>query len=168
MKNSVRLSIPFVVAAVLIGLDQGTKVLVESLIALNTLGWASPGDFLWIIHVRNTGVAFSMGGDLPDWIRVVLFIGIPLAVMVGLVVFYWRDTALTMLQRWSLALILAGGLGNQIDRIFRPEGVVDFISVRLYGFLGMERFATFNVADSCITVGGALMVLSLLLGWRKR
>jgi signal peptidase II len=160
--------VPLVVAALLILADQLSKLAVMAWIPINSVGWASPGDLLWLVHVRNLGVAFSMGDNLPDWLRVSLFILIPLGVMVAFLVFYWRDKTLTGLQRWSLALIVAGGLGNQIDRIFRPEGVVDFLSVRLYGLFGMERFAIFNVADSCISVGGALFVLSLLLGMRKR
>ncbi|MEI8093319.1 MAG: signal peptidase II [Spirochaetales bacterium] len=160
--------VPLIIAALLIVADQASKLAVVALIPLNTVGWASGGDFLWLVHVRNTGVAFSMGNNLPDWLRVGLFILIPLGVMIAFLVYYWRDATMTQLQRWSLALIVAGGLGNQVDRIFRPEGVVDFLSFRLYGLFGMERFAIFNVADVCINVGGALFVLSLLFGMRKR
>ena len=136
-------------------------------IPVQSIGWSWGGDFFQLIHQRNTGVAFSMGNGLPEGVRHVLFILLPLAVL-GFVAYYiWKDKSLTPLQRWSLGLILGGGLGNIVDRIFRPDGVVDFLSFRLYGFLGMERFATFNVADTAVTIGGALFVLSLVLG-RKR
>ena len=158
---------PLVAAALVIVADQITKALVVAFIPVDSVIWSWGNDFFWLVHQRNTGVAFSLGNNLPAVARSAMFVVLPLMILVGLGVYAWRDRTLTTLQRWALGLILGGGLGNIIDRIFRPEGVVDFLSVRLYGFLGMERFATFNVADSGVTVGGALIVLSLLLG-RKR
>lgn len=155
---------PLATALLVIAIDQFTKLLIIAAIPLGTVGWAWGGDFFWLVHQRNTGVAFSLGHGLPEAFRYVLFVLVPLVVLVGLAVFGWRDRSLTHLQRWGLGFILGGGLGNIIDRIFRPEGVVDFLSFRLYGFLGMERFATFNVADSAVTLGGGLVILSLLLG----
>jgi signal peptidase II len=131
------------------------------------VAWAWGGDFFYLTHFRNTGVAFSLGNDLPDAVRQALFVFLPLVVLLGLAVFSWRDRTLNAWQRWGLGLILGGGLGNIIDRIFRPDGVVDFLSFRPFGFLGWDRFATFNVADSAVSVGGALIVLSLILGRRR-
>lgn len=159
---------PLITAALLILIDQITKALIIGAIPVGTVAWSWGDDFLWLVHQRNTGVAFSLGNWLPDWVRSIFFIAVPLVVLAGLAVFSWKDKTLTVLQRWGLGFIIGGGLGNIVDRIFRPEGVVDFLSVRLYGFLGMERFATFNVADSSVTVGGALIVLSLLLGRRRK
>lgn len=162
---------PLAAAALIIAADQFTKALVIASIPLNTVAWAWGGDFFWLVHQRNTGVAFSLGNGLPDGLRQVLFLAVPLVILAGLAVYGWRDKTLTLLQRWGLGFILGGGLGNIIDRAFPPggvAGVVDFLSFRLYGFLGMERFATFNVADSAVTVGGALIVLSLLVGRRRK
>lgn len=159
---------PLVAAALIVVADQITKALIIAAIPVGTVAWAWAGDFFWLVHQRNTGVAFSLGNGLPEGVRHVLFIAVPLVVLVGLGIFSWRDKTLTSLQRWGLGLILGGGLGNIVDRVFRPDGVVDFLSFRLYGFLGMERFATFNVADSAVSVGGAVIVLSLLLGWRRK
>jgi len=159
---------PLFAAAVVVALDQFTKALVTAAIPLGTVAWSWGSDFFWLVHQRNTGVAFSLGNGLPEGVRHVLFIAVPLAVLALLAVYAWRDKSLSTLQRWGLGLILGGGVGNIIDRVFRPDGVVDFLSVRLYGFLGMERFATFNVADSGVTVGGALIVLSLILGRRRK
>lgn len=83
--------------------------------------------------------------------------------MGGVLVYYVRGRGLTPLLRWAMGLILGGGTGNLIDRIFRPEGVVDFISVNMYGLFGMERFATFNIADSAITIGEILLVIGILV-----
>jgi len=159
---------PLIAALVVIAVDQVTKLLIVASIPVGTIAWGWGNDFFWLVHQRNTGVAFSLGNSLPSVARSALFIVLPLMVLVGLSVYLWRDRTLTGLQRWGLGLILGGGLGNIIDRIFRPDGVVDFLSFRLYGFLGMERFATFNVADSGVTVGGALIILSLLLGWKRK
>jgi signal peptidase II len=63
--------------------------------------------------------------------------------------------------------ILGGGLGNLIDRIFRPEGVVDYLSFKFYGMFGLERFPAFNVADSSIVVSGILLVILFILQERR-
>lgn len=160
---------PLVAAGLVVVADQITKALVIGSIPQGTVAWSWGDDFFWLVHQRNTGVAFSLGNGLPDVVRQVFFIVVPLVVLVGLAVYAWKDRTLTALQRWGLGLILGGGLGNIVDRVFPPggvPGVVDFLSFRLYGFLGMERFATFNVADSAVTIGGALIVLSLLIGRR--
>jgi signal peptidase II len=67
------------------------------------------------------------------------------------------------LQRWVLCGIVGGGIGNVIDRIFRPEGVVDFVSVKFYGLFGLERWPTFNVADSSVVVCAILLVVSTIV-----
>ena len=82
--------------------------------------------------------------------------------------YYVRGREITTLQRWAIAGILGGGIGNLLDRLFRPGGVVDFIDVRFFGIFGLRRWPTFNVADSSVVVCGILLVLSLLLWeWRK-
>ena len=58
--------------------------------------------------------------------------------------------------------MLGGGLANMVDRVFRPQGVVDFVDVKFYGLFGMERYPTFNVADSSVVVGGILLLVTFL------
>ncbi|AEF86970.1 signal peptidase II [Treponema primitia ZAS-2] len=124
-------------------------------------------DFLWIIHVRNKAIAFSLGESLPDFLKPALFVVLPLVVLVFLVCYYLKSDDITGMQRWALAGILGGGFGNIIDRIFRPAGVVDFISVKFYGFLGMDRWPTFNIADSSVVVCGILLFLSVVIPPRQ-
>ena len=119
-------------------------------------------DFLWIIHVRNKAIAFSLGSGLPESIRPALFIVLPLLVLGFLVWYYLNSNEFTPLQRWAVAGILGGGLGNLIDRIARPAGVVDFISVNFYGFLGLSRWPTFNIADSAVVISGLILLVSIL------
>jgi signal peptidase II len=124
-------------------------------------------DFLWFYHVRNTAIAFSLGENLPDWIKPFLFILLPVVVLFFLMVYYFKSDEFSTVQRWALAGILGGGMGNLIDRIFRSDGVVDFISVRLYGFLGFERWPTFNLADSFVVVFGILLLITVFLPIKK-
>ena len=107
---------PLVVAAVLMVADQMSKLAVVAWIPVNTVGWASAGDFLWLVHVRNLGVAFSMGNNLPDWLRMALFIVIPLGVMGAFLVFYWRDPSLTALQRSFISRCSVSYSGRSIRR----------------------------------------------------
>ncbi|HKJ85116.1 MAG TPA: signal peptidase II, partial [Spirochaetia bacterium] len=103
-----------------------------------------------------------IGGELGPPLRRVLFIVFPLLVIGGLVFYYFRTDEFTRLQRWAIAGIIAGGIGNVIDRIFRPAGVVDFLDVKFYGLFGLERWPTFNVADSSVVVCGILLMISVL------
>ncbi|GHV77542.1 lipoprotein signal peptidase [Spirochaetia bacterium] len=120
-------------------------------------------DLLWIIHVRNKAIAFSLGHTLPDSLRPLLFIILPLLVLGFLCWYYFRTDELTGVQRWAFAGIIGGGIGNIIDRIFRPDGVVDFVSVKFFGLLGFDRWPTFNIADSGVVICGILLFLSILL-----
>jgi signal peptidase II len=159
--------LPLSLTALILLLDQGVK----SFIVRN---WPLEGgsfirdifkfknDFLRIIHVRNKAIAFSLGQNLPDQVRFVLFVIAPILVLGFLFWYYLRSQDFTGLQRWAVAGILGGGLGNLTDRIFRPDGVVDFISIKFYGILGMERFPTFNVADSSIVICCILFFIGIM------
>jgi signal peptidase II len=120
-------------------------------------------DFLWIYHVRNKAIAFSLGEGFPDAVKPLLFIAVPILVLGFLLWYYFKSDDFTRLQRWAAAGILGGGIGNIIDRIARPDGVVDFISVKFYGLFGFERWPTFNIADSCVVVCCILLFVSILL-----
>lgn len=155
--------IPISLAVFVILADQITKALVVSNIPPYTIGAQFFGDFLRIIHVSNTGVAFSFGAGWAHSIRQIAFSLMPL-VVVGIVIsVYFRNKEFTQLQRWAIMGIVGGGIGNIIDRIFRAEGVVDFIDVKFYGLFGLERWPTFNVADSAVVVCGIMLVISFLV-----
>ncbi len=154
---------PFILTAVIIVVDQAVKALIVATIPLNTVGFSVFSGFLRIIHARNLGIAFSIGGGAPGGFRGVFFMVLPLVVLALLVVFYFRSNELTALQRWSIAGILGGGLGNLIDRLFRPLGVVDFIDVKFYGLFGLDRWPTFNIADASVVVCGLLLLFSVLI-----
>ena len=125
-------------------------------------------DFLWIWHVRNKAIAFSLGESLPDALRPVMFIIVPILVLGFLIWYYFKSDEFTFVQRWAAAGIIGGGLGNIIDRIFRPDGVVDFISVNIYGILGMQRWPTFNIADSSVVVCCILLLVTMFITPSKK
>lgn len=155
--------LPISIAVFVIILDQLTKILVMKNIPLYTIGAQFFGDFLRIIHVANTGVAFSVGATWSETARRFLFSLIPLIVIGLVVVIYFRNNEWNRLQRWAIMGIVGGGLGNLIDRFFRAEGVVDFIDIKFYGLFGFERWPTFNVADAAVVVCGILLIISFII-----
>lgn len=112
-----------------------------------------------VILTYNTGAAFSMLADAAGWQRWV-FVALALGVSVALVVWLRRIAAAThALVACGLALIVGGALGNMLDRL-RLGHVIDFI----HAHWGAHYFPAFNVADSAITVGAALLLLD---AWRE-
>lgn len=145
------------VAAVIVVLDQLTKYL--------ALQWLNYGDPVAIVPglnftlVYNTGAAFSLLSDASGWQRW-LFAGVALTVSV-VITFWLRQVGS---QEWwlpiALTLILGGAIGNFCDRIYLGY-VVDFIQV----YYEKWTWPAFNVADSAISVGAVMLLLS---GWIKR
>lgn len=147
--------------------DQITKWLVITYIPLYTIKLSLFGDFLQIIHVRNLGAAFSIGGSLPQTLRSILLAAIPVIILIIVMVVYFRNNSFSWFQRWLICGVAGGGFGNLFDRIFRTDGVVDFIDVKFFGLFGFERFPTFNMADSFIMVCGILLMISFFTQMRK-
>ncbi|MDP4119014.1 MAG: signal peptidase II [Bacillota bacterium] len=108
-----------------------------------------------ITYCENTGAAFSMFSGKPYILAVV-----SAAVMVGLIVYIIFKKPTNHVFMFSLALIVAGGIGNMIDRIFRGY-VVDFFDFRLI------NFAIFNVADTFVTCGVILFGIYLFFIQKK-
>lgn len=154
---------PLSLTLFIIILDQITKTLVVKNIPLHTIGAEFFGDFLRIIHVSNTGVAFSVGAAWSDIVRFASFVIVPVIVIILVFIVYFRNNEWTVLQRWAIMGIVGGGIGNLIDRAFRDEGVVDFIDVKFFGIFGLERWPTFNVADSAIIVFGILLAITFII-----
>ena len=157
--------LPFSLGGAIIVLDQITKAFI-------TANWPKQGafikdvfnnDFLIIYHVRNKAIAFSIGTNFSEPFRFIFFVIVPIVVLVFLVWYYFRSAEFSRLQRWAIAGIIGGGFGNIIDRVVRPDGVVDFISVKLYGLFGMERWPTFNVADSSVVICSILLLFTMII-----
>lgn len=152
--------LPFILSILVIILDQISKFLVEKNIPLNTYAVSFWNDFLRISHVTNIGAAFSVGESLPPVLHSFILCYVPLIVLVGLVILYFRTDDFSLFQCWCVSGIIGGGFGNLIDRFFRPAGVVDFIDVKFYGLFGLDRWPTFNIADSFVLVSSILLIIS--------
>ncbi len=147
-------------AALVIGLDQWTKSLVtdnleefERIVLLPVLEF---------MRLHNEGAAFSLLSDATGWQRW-LFVGLGVVVSTGILVWLRRLPARGQnLLAAGLALILGGALGNVIDRVLWGH-VIDFIRVHYE----QHFFPAFNVADSAITVGAALLILDNLLEYDR-
>lgn len=163
MKYDKKYWIPFILSGIVILADQITKAMIVNSIPLNTIGYSFFNGLLRIVHVANTGVAFSIGYSWSLVIRRLCFGIVPLIVMILVIIIYFRNKTFTNLQRWAICGIIGGGIGNIIDRFFRAEGVVDFIDVKFFGIFGMERWPTFNVADAAVVVCGIMLLISFIV-----
>jgi len=156
--------LPFTLSACIILIDQ----LVKSWIVRT---WPHEGTFikdvfgngfLQFYHVRNRAIAFSLGYNLPDSVKPILFIILPVIVLALLLWYYIKSPHFLYIQRWAVAGIIGGGLGNIIDRIFRRDGVVDYVSVKFYGIFGWERWPTFNIADASVVVCCLILLVTII------
>jgi len=169
MKIDKTQTMPLILTGIIILVDQCTKAFIAAKWPINSLVVdVFNNDFLQIYHVRNKAIAFSLGTGIPDAIKPAVFVVLPVLVLGVLLWYYLKSTDFSRMQRWAVAGILGGGMGNIIDRIFRSEGVVDFISVKFYGLFGFERWPTFNVADSSVVVCCILLFITIIIDSKNK
>jgi len=138
--------------------DQGSKALAESLLAIHEPVAVLP--FFDLFLTYNLGAAFSFLSNAGGWQRW-LFVILSSGVSVFIVLWLRRVPRGEKTLACALALVLGGALGNLIDRVLRPGGgVVDFIDI----YYGTWHWPAFNVADSAISIGAAILVWSALRG----
>jgi len=116
--------------------------------------------FFNLVLVHNRGVSFGMFDTAPHWLPWALAL-FAVLIAVALLIWMWRST--DRLLAAALGLVVGGALGNVIDRI-RFGAVVDFLDFHVAGY----HWPAFNVADSAITVGVALLVLDALKSPHKK
>jgi signal peptidase II len=136
----------------LIILDQITKGLVQSNFQLGESIPVLDG-FFNLTYVRNPGAAFGMLGHAPNYIRRPLFLFIPVVACIGLVVLIWKSRNENRFLNLAYSLILAGAVGNLIDR-FSMDYVVDFFDF----YIGRSHYPAFNIADSCISIAAMMLI----------
>jgi len=131
-------------------LDQVSKWIMVSWLSLYETVAVIPYFNLTMAH--NTGAAFSFLAGAGGWQRW-FFVGLAIAISIGL--FIWLDKlAKTKLEAVSVSLILGGAIGNVIDRLYFGY-VIDFLDV----YYGTYHWPAFNIADSAIVVGAALLII---------
>jgi len=149
-----------IVSAVILVLDQATKLYIDSCFALYE---SVPvlEHFFHITYVRNKGAAFGIFADSA--VRIPFFISVSTLAAIGILWYFRQLQGGQRLLRYALSLVFAGAVGNLIDRIRLGE-VIDFLDVHWYKY----HWPAFNVADSAITVGVGLLLLDLWLEERRK
>jgi len=152
--------IPYLfVAAAVIVLDAWTKWLVSTRIDLREAIPIIP-NFLQLVHVRNTGAAFGIGANADSRIIPILLNIGAIGVFCIVVVYAFRAAITDRVLQSGLHLILGGAIGNLIDR-FRLGYVTDFVDVYINAGGQAHHWPAFNVADSAICVGIALLFFDM-------
>ncbi|GGO88260.1 lipoprotein signal peptidase [Marinobacterium nitratireducens] len=147
-------------SALVLILDQASKWLAE-----HYLEYADPHRLLPVFDLTllyNRGAAFSFLAEAGGWQRW-LFALVALVVSVALVIWMKRTSRVHWWLGMGLSLLLGGALGNLYDRVVLGH-VVDFISLHW----GPYYFPAFNLADSAITVGAALLIIDMLFFEKRR
>ncbi len=145
------------VTIIVVILDQITKEIIDRSLELSQYITIIP-NFVDIHYIRNTGAAFGIMSRLPDGARIPFLVGVSIVAMALILYLFVKAESNRKNYIFSLSLILAGALGNLIDRIWLGE-VRDFIDLHIYNL----HWPIFNVADSAITIGIILLGYELLI-----
>jgi signal peptidase II len=137
-------------AALVIGVDQGTKALVRANVRMGSRDGVLPG--VELVNSRNRGVAFNLLEGKAGVVAAITGV-----VLIGLLVFFWRQRHKRPLIWLPVGLLLGGAVGNVIDRVARDDGVTDFIKLPVW--------PAFNVADVAITFG--VLTLAYVMEGRR-
>ncbi len=148
------------VTAVLVICDQVTKALVQQRIALHDTVTVIPG-LLNLTNVRNTGAAFGMFNNADFTYKPLVVAVLAVVALVGILWYAQKFAGDAWPARYGFVLIVAGALGNLIDRVTLGY-VVDFVDFHTGGW----HFWAFNVADAAITIGAVLFAADTLFSRR--
>ena len=146
--RGMRIAVYWIVVILVVLIDQTTKAAAREVLEEGPRALI-PG-VINLVHVENTGAAFSMGQGAT-----LLFIVIAVAFIVGATALVWSHPNMPYFLVIPVGLVAGGGMGNMIDRVI-DGSVTDFIST------AFMSFPVFNVADICVTVG---IILCLLGFW---
>ena len=139
-----------VMMAMIVAFDQFTKQLAVRYLKGKEAFTLIKG-FVQFRYEENTGMAFSMLSG-ARWV----FIAVTVAVCIGALWYLFSNRCTSLWAYWSLGVIVAGGIGNLIDRVLSAY-VVDFIEPTFM------NFAVFNIADSAVTLGACSLIVCLLV-----
>ena len=148
----------FVISSIVIA-DQITKFWIHKNLAFMTYLDIFP--FFKIVHFQNKGAAFSFLHDAAGWQRYFLITVSMIAIVV--IPFFIKKNKKELLALWSFTFILAGAIGNLIDRIYYGY-VIDFLYLHVNDFY----WPAFNIADSFITIGAFLLIFDMVKKSREK
>ena len=157
MKRIHKIALIFSILFICISCDQVTKK-----IALRELSSASSisylGNTLVLQFAKNKGAFLSMGSNWPDALQLLFLKILPVIFLSMFFIILFRTNKLNLLSVTSISLILGGGSGNMLDRIFNNGYVIDFMNIGI----GSLRTGIFNFADIFIMAGSGLMLIAII------
>jgi signal peptidase II len=141
-------------------LDQLTKFIIDNFVSYGSLVSVIPAfNFFNITNVRNSGTAFSMFQGRNSLFSIGIFI-----ILSCLSIWLYKNwNKINKVQQYAFCLIVSGGTGNLLDRLFRGS-VVDFLD---FGFNSL-RWPSFNIADSCICIAVFTILIDSLIFDNKK
>jgi signal peptidase II len=153
--------IAYLVAGAVFALDRLTKWAVQTRLSFFDTYKVIPG-FFEIVRSENRGVAFGiLDGSTASWrTPLLILLSVAAVVMIGAMV--WRTERLSRASLWGFGLILGGAAGNLLDRAIAGR-VTDFLLV----YVGSYQWPTFNIADSAIDIGAAVLLIELIRSKRQ-
>jgi signal peptidase II len=155
MHPTISIATLFIALVLFVGCDQLAKT-----IARDEFASAPPHSYfngaLRLEYTENPGSFMSIGADLPEGVRLILYEGATLVVITGIVLIMLHIHRLNRRMLIGFTLLLAGACGNLLDRFFNHGRVIDFIMIDI----GRAHTGVFNVADVLITAGAAILLFS--------
>lgn len=141
--------------------DQGTKYWADNNLAEGSPQAIIPNLFNLTL-VYNPGAAFGMFSGLPDTVRRIVLLGVSVVALLVVLKLLITESKEDTYSQYALVGILAGAIGNIIDR-FRFDRVVDFLDF----YWNAYHWPAFNIADSAISIGVAVLIIRMSLAKRK-
>jgi len=145
----------FGIGIIFLIIDQISKIVIESLIELNT-SIKVIDSFFYLTNVQNTGAAFSILKGRT------VFLSLLSVFVLVLLLKMSKEFKMTKRNTWAFGLLLGGIFGNFSDRLFLGY-VRDFLKFNIFGY----SFPVFNIADTCIVIGVCLLLISIIKGEDK-
>jgi signal peptidase II len=157
MKTTKRATIIFLIVISCVGCDQVTKTIAKhTLPKFETFSFLN--DTLRLQYAENQGAFLSLGATIPENIRYLILTCLVAGFTVTLLAYLLKSKGMKHSTTAALSLILAGGTGNLIDRIFNKGRVIDFLNMGI----GPIRTGVFNIADIAITIGTLWLIFLMI------
>jgi len=148
----------FIYVIILLSLDQISKYFIVKNVPLHSSHTVIE-NFFHITHIRNTGIAFGLFSTNSSALKTTILCFSTVISLVLIIYLLIKMNSSSRIFTTSLSFIIAGALGNFIDRIFRSGEVVDFLDFHWYHL----HWPSFNIADSSISVGVGLLILDTII-----